>query len=62
MRTLHKILVGVGLAAALSLGIVWGSAASAVQQAASLAIENIQKPGHMLLADIPPQNIQKPGH
>jgi hypothetical protein len=62
MRTLHKILAGIGLAVALSLGVVWGSAALAAQQAASLAIENVQKPGHLVLADIPPQNIQKPGH
>jgi hypothetical protein len=50
MSTFRKILVGIGLAGALSLGIVWGDRAPAVQHAVQ----------HMVLAEIPP--IQKPGH
>jgi hypothetical protein len=62
MRTLRKLLAGIGLAGMLSLGVIWGSYAPPVRQAVSLATEYIQKPGHVVLADLPPQNIQKPGH
>ena len=59
MRTFRKILVGIGLAGALSLSVIWGTRAPSVQQAVSVAVENIQKPGHVVLAEI---YIQKPGH
>jgi len=59
MRTFRKILVGIGLAGALSLGVVWWSLAPSVQQTVSVAVENIQKPGHVVLAEV---YIQKPGH
>ena len=60
MRPFRKILVGIGLAAALSLGVIWGSIAP---QHTVLALDpiNIQKPGHGALA-WEPQVIQKPGH
>ena len=68
MRTFHKILVGIGLAGALSLGIVWGDRASTRQHPVSAEIivkpghgalaEMIVKPGHVLLAEV----IVKPGH
>jgi len=57
MRTFRKILVGIGLAGALAVGIVWGSLAPTLQHA-SIA-EMIQKPGHVVLAEV---YIQKPGH
>jgi hypothetical protein len=45
MRTFRKILVTIGLAAALSFGVVWGAS---TPQHAVLAVDpiNIQKPGH----------------
>ena len=46
MRTFHKLVVGIGLAGALSLGVIWGSRAPAIQRAASATVEYIQKPGH----------------
>jgi hypothetical protein len=61
MRTFRKILVGIGLAGALSLSVIWGSRAPAIQHVVSAVTENIQKPGHMVFA-ITPQDIQKPGH
>jgi hypothetical protein len=57
MRPLRTILVGIGLAGVLSLGLVWGGRAPAMQQSVSAAMI-----GHMVLADVPPVNIQKPGH
>jgi hypothetical protein len=59
MRTLHKILVGLALAGALTLGIVWGGDNGAIQNAVSEITQNIEKPGHLALADV---YIQKPGH
>ena len=59
MRTFRKILIGIGLAGVLSLSVIWGTRAPAVQQTIGVAIENIQKPGHLALAEI---YIQKPGH
>jgi hypothetical protein len=58
MRTFRKILVGIGLAGALSLGVIWGSYAPPTQQGGSADV--IQKPGHGALAWEP--GIQKPGH
>jgi hypothetical protein len=58
MRTFRKILVGIGLAGALSLGITWGTRAPAIQHVVSA--ELIQKPGHVALAEV--VFIQKPGH
>jgi hypothetical protein len=60
MRTFRKILVGIGLAGVLSLGLVWGGRAPTIQHMVSA--ELIQKPGHVVLADAPPVFIQKPGH
>ena len=60
MRTFHKILIGLGLAGALSLSVIWGTNARATQRAVSAVVENIQKPGHVVLGDI--TLIQKPGH
>ena len=60
MRTFRKILVGIGLAGALSLGVIWGTRPPAVQHV--VRAEMIQKPGHDALAFTPPQDIQKPGH
>jgi hypothetical protein len=60
MRTFRKILIGIGLAGALSLSVIWGSRAPAMQHVVSA--ELIQKPGHVVLADAPPIFIQKPGH
>ena len=57
MRTFRKILVGIGLAGVLSLGLVWGGRAPATQHMVSAELI-----GHMVLADLPPANIQKPGH
>ena len=57
MRTFRKLVIGIGLAGALALGVVWGSGAPAVQHVVSA--ENIQKPGHVVLAEV---YIQKPGH
>jgi hypothetical protein len=59
MRTFRKILVGIGLAGALALGLVWGGRTPATQH--SVSAEMIQKPGHGALA-WEPQVIQKPGH
>jgi hypothetical protein len=60
MRTFRKILVGIGLAAVLSLSVIWGTQARTIQHAAHVVAENIQKPGHVILADV--VMIQKPGH
>jgi hypothetical protein len=57
MRTFRKLVIGIGLAGALALGVVWGSVAPAVQH--TVSAENIQKPGHVVLAEV---YIQKPGH
>jgi hypothetical protein len=59
MRAFHKLVVGIGLAGALSWGVIWGAHASIMQHAASA--EMIVKPGHGALA-LEPVNIQKPGH
>ena len=59
MRTFHKIVVGIGLAGALSLGLVWGGRAPATQH--TVSAEMIVKPGHGALAS-EPVFIQKPGH
>jgi len=59
MRTFRKILIGIGLAGALSLSVIWGTRVPSVQQTVSVAVENIQKPGHVVLAEV---YIQKPGH
>jgi hypothetical protein len=59
MRTLHKTLLALALAAVVALGVIWGSTPAATQQAVSDAV-NIQKPGHGALAI--ETNIQKPGH
>jgi hypothetical protein len=59
MRTFHKLLVGIALAGTLSLGLVWGSGATATQAVRAVA-EDIQKPGHIMLAE--GVMIQKPGH
>ena len=58
MRTFRKLVVGIGLAGALSLGVIWGSRAPAIQHVVSA--EMIQKPGHIALAEV--VFIQKPGH
>jgi hypothetical protein len=57
MHTFRKILVGIGLAGALSLGLVWGGRAPTTQHTVSAELI-----GHMVLASVPPVNIQKPGH
>jgi hypothetical protein len=61
MRTFRKILVGIGLAGVVSLSVIWGSRAPTIRQPVSAVMENIQKPGHVVLADLPIY-IQKPGH
>lgn len=60
MNTLQKIVIGLGLACVLSLGIVWGGDGGSMQKAVSAVVEDIQKPGHLALADV--VYIQKPGH
>ena len=55
MRTFHKILVGMGLAGALALGIVWGDRAPATPHTVSAEMV------HGELAS-EPVFIQKPGH
>lgn len=59
MRTFRNILVGIGLAGALSLSVIWGTRAPVAKPAISAAAETIQKPGHLALAEV---YIQKPGH
>ena len=44
MRTFRKLVIGIGLAGVLSLGVVWGTRAPAMQHMVSA--EMIQKPGH----------------
>jgi hypothetical protein len=56
MRPFRKILVGIGLAGILSLGIPWGTRAPAIQYVVSA--EMIVKPGHIMLAKL----IVKPEH
>ena len=56
MHTFRKLVVGIGLAGALALGVIWGSRAPAIQHVVSA--EMIQKPGHGSLAEM----IVKPGH
>jgi hypothetical protein len=56
----QKILAGLALAGALTLGIVWGGDSAPIQKAVSAVTENIQKPGHLAFADV--VYIQKPGH
>jgi len=46
MRTFRKLLVGIGLAAALSLGVIWGEIAPAMQHVVLADGVYIQKPGH----------------
>jgi hypothetical protein len=58
MRTFHKLVVGIGLAGALALSVIWGSRTPAMQHVVSA--ELIQKPGHVALAEV--VFIQKPGH
>jgi hypothetical protein len=55
MRTFRKILVGMALAGALSLGIVWGDRAITTQHTVSAEMV------HGELAS-EPVFIQKPGH
>lgn len=57
MRTFRKILVGIGLVGALAIGVVWETLGPTLQHT-SIA-ELIQKPGHVILAEV---YIQKPGH
>ena len=59
MRTFRKLLIGIGLAGILSLSVIWGTRAPAVHQAVRTVAENIQKPGHVMFAEV---YIQKPGH
>ena len=61
MRTMHKLLVGLSFASALSFGVIWGARTPAAQQAVRVLAEDIQKPGHVMLAD-GGLLIQKPGH
>jgi hypothetical protein len=60
MRTFHKLVVALGLASMLSLGVIWGTGAASSHTVRAVA-EDIQKPGHGALA-WQPQDIQKPGH
>ena len=60
MHTFRKILIGVGIAGALSLSVIWGTNARSTHQSVSAVVETIQKPGHVVLGDI--ILIQKPGH
>jgi hypothetical protein len=46
MRTFRKILVGIGLAGVLSLSVIWGTRAPAVQHVVLAEAQPIQKPGH----------------
>ena len=57
MRTFRKLVVGIGLAGALALSVIWGSRAPAIQHVV-VSAEMIQKPGHGSLAEM----IVKPGH
>ncbi len=60
MRTFRKILIGIGLASVLSLSVIWGTRVPAFHQAVRMVAEDIQKPGHVMIADV--IWIQKPGH
>ena len=60
MRTFRKLLAGIGLAGVLSLSVIWGTRAPAVHQSVRVLAAEIQKPGHLMLAE--GQMIQKPGH
>jgi hypothetical protein len=60
MRTFRKLLIGIGLAGVLSLSVIWGTRAPAIHQAVRVVAEDIQKPGHVMLAE--GVMIQKPGH
>jgi hypothetical protein len=57
MHAFRKILAGIGLLGALAAGVVWGSIAPTHQHAG--VAELIQRPGHVVLAEV---YIQKPGH
>ncbi|HEX9371571.1 MAG TPA: hypothetical protein VF897_11220 [Roseiflexaceae bacterium] len=60
MRTLHKTLVGLGLAGVVALSIVWGDHSATIRRSVRAVAEDIQKPGHLALGEI--IVIQKPGH
>jgi hypothetical protein len=60
MHPFRKILIGLGLAGVLSLSVIWGTRAPAVQHTVRAVAAEIQKPGHVSLAM--EVQIQKPGH
>jgi hypothetical protein len=60
MRTFRKTLLALGLAAVVALGVAWGGRTGTSQYPRSAETQNIQKPGHLALADV--VYIQKPGH
>jgi hypothetical protein len=41
MRTFRKLMIGIGLAGALSFGVIWGACTPITQHAIGVAIENI---------------------
>jgi len=59
MRTFRKLLIGIGLAGVLTVGVIWGARTPASQHGGRAEV--IVKRGHGMLA-WEPQTIQKPGH
>lgn len=59
MRTFQKIAAAVAVAGALGFGVIWGAHHVSTQSPTTAVETNIQKPGHLALAEV---YIQKPGH